>query len=192
MQTPVSASPARIARSTGAAPRQRGSSEKCTLSIGSCSSTGRRISWPKATTTPRSASTSSASTTSVVTGRPSSMAAAFTGVGVGALRRPRRRSGPDTTSTTSWPAATSARRLGTASSGVPRKTMRCGRSGGTARGSGSLTPGGAARSPCPWDGAGPRRADAGSSARPCGSACRGDRAAAHRRGGRVRAGTAEP
>ena len=30
-QTPVSVSPARIARSTGAAPRQRGSSEKCTL-----------------------------------------------------------------------------------------------------------------------------------------------------------------
>ena len=27
--TPVSVSPARIARSTGAAPRQRGSSEKC-------------------------------------------------------------------------------------------------------------------------------------------------------------------
>ena len=31
MHTPVSRSPARIARSTGAAPRQRGSSEKCTL-----------------------------------------------------------------------------------------------------------------------------------------------------------------
>ena len=31
MHTPVSASPARIARSTGAAPRQRGSSEKCTF-----------------------------------------------------------------------------------------------------------------------------------------------------------------
>ena len=29
--TPVSVSPARIARSTGAAPRQRGSSEKCTF-----------------------------------------------------------------------------------------------------------------------------------------------------------------
>ena len=33
-QTPVSVSPARIARSTGAAPRHRGSSEKCTLTIG--------------------------------------------------------------------------------------------------------------------------------------------------------------
>ena len=31
MSTPVSESPARIARSTGAAPRQRGSNEKCTL-----------------------------------------------------------------------------------------------------------------------------------------------------------------
>ena len=33
-QTPVSRSPARMARSTGAAPRQRGSSEKCRFTIG--------------------------------------------------------------------------------------------------------------------------------------------------------------
>jgi hypothetical protein len=39
-QTPASASPARIARSTGAAPRQRGSSEKCRFTNGSSSSSG--------------------------------------------------------------------------------------------------------------------------------------------------------
>jgi hypothetical protein len=32
IETPVSSSPAMIARSTGAAPRQRGSSDGCTLS----------------------------------------------------------------------------------------------------------------------------------------------------------------
>ena len=57
--TPVSSSPARIARSTGAAPRQRGSSEKWRLTIGSASSTCGLMSWPKATTTPRSAPASS-------------------------------------------------------------------------------------------------------------------------------------
>ena len=34
MHTPVSLSPARSARSTGAAPRHRGNSEKCALTIG--------------------------------------------------------------------------------------------------------------------------------------------------------------
>ncbi len=37
-QTPVSWSPARMARSTGAAPRQRGNNEKCRFTIGVCSS----------------------------------------------------------------------------------------------------------------------------------------------------------
>ena len=52
--TPVSASPARSARSTGAAPRQRGSSEKCTFTkpSGSASSNGTGSSCPNATTTP--------------------------------------------------------------------------------------------------------------------------------------------
>ena len=49
-QTPVRSSPAMIARSIGAAPRQRGSSEGCTLSIGHPESSGSRISWPKAQT----------------------------------------------------------------------------------------------------------------------------------------------
>lgn len=39
MHTPVVASPANNARSTGAAPRQRGKSEKCTLIIGNSAST---------------------------------------------------------------------------------------------------------------------------------------------------------
>ena len=50
MLTPVRSSPAMIARSIGAAPRQRGSSEGWTLSIGSSESSGSRISWPKAQT----------------------------------------------------------------------------------------------------------------------------------------------
>ena len=50
-QTPVRSSPAMIARSIGAAPRQRGSSEGWTFSIGSSESSGSRISWPKAQTT---------------------------------------------------------------------------------------------------------------------------------------------
>ncbi len=50
-QTPVCRSPAMIARSIGAAPRQRGSSEGCTFSIGCAESSGSRISWPKAQTT---------------------------------------------------------------------------------------------------------------------------------------------
>ena len=48
MLTPVLRSPDMIARSIGAAPRQRGSSEGWTFSIGSSESSGSRISWPKA------------------------------------------------------------------------------------------------------------------------------------------------
>ena len=53
--TPVSASPAMIARSIGAAPRHRGISEGCTFSISSSESSGSRISCPNAHTTPTSA-----------------------------------------------------------------------------------------------------------------------------------------
>ena len=49
--TPVSASPAMIARSTGAAPRQRGSSDGWTLSTPKSVSSGSLISAPKAQTT---------------------------------------------------------------------------------------------------------------------------------------------
>ena len=61
-QTPVSWSPARIARSSGAAPRQRGNKEKCRFTIGSCSSKRAGMMLPKATTT--------ASSTRALRGRP--------------------------------------------------------------------------------------------------------------------------
>src|SRR3954451_224955 len=48
IETPVSASPASIARSTGAAPRQRGSSDGWTFSIGHSDSSGSLMSAPKA------------------------------------------------------------------------------------------------------------------------------------------------
>ncbi len=63
-----------------------------------------------------------------VTGSPSSVAATFTGLGVSSLPRPRRRSGRVTQSAMSWPAATSARKGGTAMSGVPRYARRATRS----------------------------------------------------------------
>ena len=50
IETPVSASPAMIARSIGAAPRQRGSSDGCTLKISYSLSSGSRTSTPKAQT----------------------------------------------------------------------------------------------------------------------------------------------
>ena len=50
IETPVCASPAMIARSTGAAPRHRGSSEGWTLSIGWADSSGSRMRAPKAHT----------------------------------------------------------------------------------------------------------------------------------------------
>ena len=92
--TPVRASPARMARSTGAAPRHRGSREKCRLTMGSASSTWGLMIRPKATTTPRSAPTSSTSSTRLVTGRPSSRAAALTGLGVKAAAPPPAGVGP--------------------------------------------------------------------------------------------------
>ena len=48
--TPVISSPAISARSIGAAPRQRGTSDGCTLSIRNSLSSGSLISWPKAQT----------------------------------------------------------------------------------------------------------------------------------------------
>src|SRR4051794_37268287 len=49
-------------------------------------------------------------------------AAALTGDGISSWRRPWGRSGWVTTSWTSWPAARSRSRVGTANAGVPRKT----------------------------------------------------------------------
>src|SRR5438067_4424502 len=113
-----------MARSTGAAPRHRGSSEKWTLSIGTTASTWGRISFPNATTTPSRAPTSTTSSTRSVTERPRSSAAAFTGLGTSVPPRPRFRSGCETTSATSWPSSTSIRSGWTATSGVPRKARR--------------------------------------------------------------------
>ena len=48
IDTPVSASPASIARSIGAAPRQRGNSEGCTLSIACSERSGSLMSAPYA------------------------------------------------------------------------------------------------------------------------------------------------
>src|SRR5438270_5768693 len=123
-QTPVSLSPARMARSTGAAPRQRGRSEKCRFTMGSRSRTWGRMRRPKATTTPSSAPASRTSSTRSLTARPSSWAAAFTGVGSRSAPRARRRSGWVTTRTISWPASTSARSGDTAASGLPKKARR--------------------------------------------------------------------
>ena len=62
--TPVSESPARMARSTGAAPRHRGSNEKWMFTIGTAASTGGLMSPPNVTTTPSDGSGSSAVTAS--------------------------------------------------------------------------------------------------------------------------------
>jgi len=118
--TPVSASPASTARSTGAAPRQRGSSEKCEFTIGTSASTCGLISWPNATTTPNSMPLPSTSSTSWLTGSPRASAACFTGEGLSSPPRPRRLSTRVTTIATSWPAATRAVSDGTAIAGVPK------------------------------------------------------------------------
>ena len=94
---PVRSSPAMIARWTGAAPRQRGSSEKCRFIQPSrgAESSGSRTRPPYATITPRSGAI--AVTASVASPdrrlafrslRPSSSAARATGVGVRMPRRP--------------------------------------------------------------------------------------------------------
>src|SRR5262249_48749552 len=91
----VSSSPAMIARSTGAGPRQRGKSEGCTLSHKPCSSSDSGISSPYAATTTMSASsaTSGPSRSDCITGIPCRSATSFAG-GAASLRpRPRGASG---------------------------------------------------------------------------------------------------
>ncbi len=90
------------------------------FTIGSSARTCGLMIRPKATTTPSSAPASSTWSTSVVTGRPSSAAAALTGLGDRPLPRPRFLSARVTTSAMSKPAWCRARRGGTATSGVPR------------------------------------------------------------------------
>ncbi len=127
--TPVSESPAMIARSIGVAPRQRGSRDGCTFSISSSESRGSEISWPNAQTTPtsgaapRTPSTASGRLTLVrlePRSKPSSRAASA--AGGDAIRRPLPfgRSGCVTTRLGLCGEAASRRRTVTANSDVPR------------------------------------------------------------------------
>src|ERR1043166_5585227 len=148
MLTPVSGSPRRIAQLIGAAPRSRGRSDACTLIIprsGSASTAGLRM-CPYATTTPRSGrtwrsaarKTSPAGRSGCSTGIRWRSATCLTGGAISVEReRPCGWSGWGTTATTrapaasrapglGAPAASRASRLGTAKSGVPKKTMRIG------------------------------------------------------------------
>ena len=134
IDTPVSASPAMIARSIGAAPRQRGSSEGWTLSIRCSDSSCSLISAPNAHThtasgaaaairwRAASALTLSGCTRSI----PSSRAPSATGGAASRRPRPRGRSGRVTTSTGRWSLAARRRRTATANAEVPRKTVRTG------------------------------------------------------------------
>ena len=123
--TPVSASPSIRLHWIGAAPRQRGSREPWPFQQprGGWASTSGGSSWPKATTTERSAPRAASSAWSsgwrrmrsgVNTGIPRSRARTLTGLATSSLPRPRRRSGWLTTPTSRWPAACRALRLGTA------------------------------------------------------------------------------
>ena len=128
MATPVSRSPAMIARSIGAAPRQRGSREGWTFSISSSDSSGSLMSCPKAQTTPTSgrvawiASTASGRLTLSVcsSSSPSSDAASAAGGAAIWRPRPRGRSGGVTTSAGRWGESARRRSTATANSEVPR------------------------------------------------------------------------
>ena len=117
-----------IARSIGAAPRQRGSRDGWTLSIGHAESSGSRISAPNAHTTTASGSAAAIRATASgsftrsgwTTSIPSSRAASATG-GAASLRpRPRGASGRVTTSAGVWGESASRRRTAAAKSEVPR------------------------------------------------------------------------
>src|ERR1700730_16919158 len=131
IDTPVSLSPARIACAIGAAPRQRGSRDACTLiapNRSRCSSGSGRICPYAATTMASGAFARMASMApgsriraGVNTSIPASAATSRTGRGAGAPRLPGR-SGCDTTATTSC-FSTQRRSDGTANSAVPMKTV---------------------------------------------------------------------
>ncbi len=124
MLTPVTWSPAKIARSTGAAPRHRGRSEKWAFSMGVLSRRAAGTIRPYATTTPSSAPEPGTSSIRSVTLSPVSRAACLTGLGASPAPLPRRLSGWLTTTTTSCLASISARSAGTAASGEPRNASR--------------------------------------------------------------------
>ena len=130
--TPAFSSPAMTDHWIGAAPRQRGSSEPCTLMHprGGMSSTARGSSLPYATTMTasgasarsRSCSSSFFSVAGWQTGMPRASASSLTGGAVSTCLRPCGLSGWVYTAHTSCPASSNARRLGTAKSGVPINT----------------------------------------------------------------------
>src|SRR5436305_11119516 len=134
VETPVRASPAATAAWMGEAPRQRGRSEawRLTQPCRGRSSRARGKICPKATTTATSglrAATSSRKAGSptrsgCITGTPCPRAQRATGGSCGCWPRPARRAGWVTTRTGARPAPTSAARVGTANSGVPKKTIR--------------------------------------------------------------------
>jgi hypothetical protein len=88
--TPVTLSPASSARSTGAAPRHRGSSEKCRLTIGSAGEHMRLDQLPERDDHAQVGAGEERVVDLVHDGEPESIAASFTGLGVNALPRPRR------------------------------------------------------------------------------------------------------
>ena len=180
--TPVRSSPARIARSTGAAPRHRGSSEKWRFTIGSAVEQVR-LDDPAVRDDDAEVGVDvdEQSSGSAVTASPSSSAAALTGLGDVCLPRPRRLSAPDTTSDDLVPGVVQRpqrwhRHLRGAEVDEPQRSSKNDRLDGARfarRGR---------RSRCPSASPGPP------SWPPCGSRRRGARAAARRRGGRSRAG----
>src|SRR5579859_5312410 len=132
IDTPVASSPAMMARSIGAAPRHRGSSDGWTLSIGYSESNGSRMSAPNAqtqTTSGRAAAiwaraASSLTDAGWASSRPSSAATCATGGAARRRPRPAGRSGRVTTRAGRCAVAASARRTAAANSEVPRKTVR--------------------------------------------------------------------
>ncbi len=132
IETPVRPSPAMIARSIGAAPRQRGSSEGWTLRISCSESSGSLISAPKAhTTTARGrawviAALASGSLTfcGCSSAIPRERALAATGGDVRRRPRPLGRSGRVITSAGRWASLRASRSsTAAANSEVPMKTV---------------------------------------------------------------------
>jgi hypothetical protein len=128
IETPVSASPAMSARSTGAAPRHRGSSDGCTFSSSYRDSSGSRISAPNAQTHSasglasaiRASIASSCSCSGCATSSPSSRARTATGGGATRRPRPCGRSGRVTTSSGRCGPSASRESTAAAKSEVPR------------------------------------------------------------------------
>ena len=127
-QTPVRGSRAMIARSIGAAPRQRGSSDGWTFKISVRLRSGSRISWPKAQTSTasgraariRSSADSSLTFGACSSSRPSSPANSAAGGGETLRPRPCRLSGGVTTSAGLCGESASRRRTVAAKAEVPR------------------------------------------------------------------------